>query len=302
MTAIAPLPRRVSVRMPAKINIALSVGPRREDGFHELATVFHAVSMFDLVSVSERPSGAGVSLTCDAPEVPQDATNLAWRACERMAAELGRGADAHIVIEKGIPTAGGMAGGSTDAAGVLIALNELWHGGLSRERLQEIGAEIGSDVPFCVAGGTQLGTGRGEVLTPVLARGTYHWVVATASTGLSTPEVFRTLDRIRPHADEPHVPEAVMTALRTGDAHALGRALSNDLQPAALTLQPSLRRTLDAGLEGGALGALVSGSGPTCVFLVRDEDHALDVQIAISATGIARTFISAYGPVRPQVL
>ena len=302
MTPIAHLPRKVSMRMPAKLNIALAVGPARADGFHELATIFHAVSLYDVVTVSERPDGAGISLTCDDPKVPSDADNLAWHACERIAAELGHAPDVHIAIEKGIPTAGGMAGGSTDAAGVLLALNELWQGGLSRERLQELGAEIGSDVPFCIAGGTQLGTGRGEILMPVLARGTFHWVIATAITGLSTPEVFRTLDRMRPHAEEPRVPEAVMTALRSGDAHALGRALMNDLQPAALTLQPMVRRTLDAGLEGGALGAIVSGSGPTCVFLVRDEEHALDVRIAISATGSADRFVSAYGPVRPQML
>lgn len=302
MTAIAHVHKRVSVRMPAKLNIALSVGPARADGFHELATIFHAVSLYDVVTVSERPAGSGISIACDEPEVPTDARNLAWRACERMATELGRAADVHVAIEKGIPTAGGMAGGSADAAGTLLALNELWQAGLTRERLQELGAELGSDVPFCIAGGTQLGTGRGEVLTPVLARGTLHWVIATAPSGLSTPEVFRTLDHIRPHADEPRVPEAVMTALRAGDAHALGRALTNDLQPAAISLQPALRRTLDAGMEGGALGALVSGSGPTCAFLVRDEDHALDVQIAISAAGIARSFVTAIGPVRPQLL
>ncbi len=302
MAAVEPLPRKVSMRMPAKLNIALRVGPARADGFHELATVFHAVSLYDVVTVTERPQGSGTSLTCDVDGVPTDASNLAWRAAERLAVEVGRMADVHIMLEKGIPTAGGMAGGSTDCAGTLLALNELWQCGLPRERLQELGADLGSDVPFCIAGGTQLGTGRGEVLTPVLARGTFHWVIATATSGLSTPEVFRTLDRIRPDADEPRVSEAVMAALRAGDARALGRALENDLQPAALTLRPNLRRVLEAGLEASALGAIVSGSGPTCVFLVRDDDHALDVQVAIAASGVAQDVVRAVGPVRPHQL
>ena len=302
MAAVEPLPRKVSMRMPAKLNIALRVGPARADGFHELATIFHAVSLYDIVTVTERPSGSGISLTSDTDGVPVDASNLAWRAAALLAATVGRSADVHITLEKGIPTAGGMAGGSTDGAGTLLALNELWQCGLSRDRLQELGAELGSDVPFCIAGGTQLGTGRGEVLTPVLARGTFHWVIATASTGLSTPDVFRALDRIRPHADEPQVSEAVMTALRAGDARALGRALENDLQQAALALRPTLRRVLEAGAEASALGAIVSGSGPTCVFLVRDDDHALDVQVAIAASGVAQDVVRAVGPVRPQML
>ncbi len=293
---------QVQVRMPAKINISLKVGPRRLDGFHELATVFHAVSLYDVISVGERPPGSGLSLRCGTPGVPEDATNLAWRAALLMAREADRGPDLHIDISKGIPAAGGMAGGSADAAGTLLAVNELWQLALPKDRLQELSAELGSDVPFCVAGGTQLGSGRGEVLMPVLARGQYHWVVATASVGLATPDVFRELDRLRPQADEPRVSEAVMSALRSADVRALGRALENDLQAPALALKPNLRRTLEAGIEAGALGALVSGSGPTCVFLVRDDDHGLDVQIALTASGLAHDAVRAHGPVRPTLL
>ncbi len=287
--------------MPAKINISLKVGPRRSDGFHELATVFHAVSLYDIVTVEERPAGAGIALECSTFGVPVDAGNLAWQAALLMAREGDRPADLHIELSKGIPAAGGMAGGSADAAGTMLAVNELWQLGLSKERLQELAALLGSDVPFCVAGGTQLGSGRGEVLTPVLARGQYHWVVATASIGLPTPEVFRELDRLRPEADEPHVSEAVMSALRSADLRALGRALENDLQAPSLSLKPSLRRTLEAGIEAGALGALVSGSGPTCVFLVRDDEHAIDVQIALTASGLAHEAARAHGPVRPSM-
>lgn len=302
MTAMHVVPRKVQVRMPAKINISLKVGPPRADGFHELATVFHAVSLYDIVTVSERPAGKGLSLTCGSKGVPEDATNLAWRAAELLAAEAGRTPDLHITIAKGIPTAGGMAGGSADCAGTLLAINELWQLGLSRDRLVELGAVLGSDVPFCVAGGTALGTGRGEMLTPVLARGEYHWVIATAGSELATPTVFRQLDAMRPDAPEPRVSETVMSALRTADVRALGRALENDLQAPALALKPTLRRTLDAGMEAGALGALVSGSGPTCVFLVRDNEHGIDVQVALTASGVATDVVRAYGPVRPAFL
>lgn len=302
MSAVRLAPRKVQVRMPAKLNISLKVGPGRADGFHDLATVFHAVSLYDIVSVSEGPAGHGVTLACGTPGVPEDERNLAWRAALLMAEQALRPPDLHIELSKGIPAAGGMAGGSADAAGTLLAINELWQLGWSREQLQELAGELGSDVPFCVAGGTQLGAGRGEVLTPVLARGEYHWVIATSAVGLATPEVFRELDRLRPEADAPQVSEAVMTALRGADLRLLGRSLENDLQAPALSLRPGLRRTLEAGIEAGALGALVSGSGPTCVFLVRDDTHAVDIQIALTASGLTADVVRAKGPVRPQFL
>ena len=301
MVELHPIARRVQVQVPAKINISLRVGPARLDGFHELATVFHAVSLYDVVTVTERQAGAGISLTCGTHGVPEDAGNLAWQAAALLGQTVGRAPDVHISLAKGIPTAGGMAGGSADCAGTLLALNELWDAGLTREELQGLGAELGSDVPFCVTGGTALGTGRGEILTPVLARGEYHWVIATAGSGLSTPRVFAQLDRMRPDAPSPRVSEGVMSALRSGDARALGRVLENDLQPPALLLKPALRQTLDAGIEAGALGALVSGSGPTCVFLARDADHAIDVQVALTASGFAQDVVRAHGPVRPQL-
>lgn len=302
MTAMHVVPRKVQVRMPAKINISLKVGPARADGFHELATVFHAVSLYDIVTVSERHAGAGLSLSCGTRGVPEDASNLAWRAAELIAVEAGRAPDLLISIAKGIPTAGGMAGGSADAAGALLAINELWELGLSREHLIELGAQLGSDVPFCLGGGTALGTGRGEVLTPVLARGEYHWVIATAGSELSTPTVFRQLDALRPMAPAPRVAEPVMSALRSADLRTLGRVLENDLQAPALALKPALKRTLDAGIDAGALGAVVSGSGPTCVFLVRDNEHGIDVQVALTASGVAADVVRAHGPVRPSFM
>lgn len=292
----------VTVRMPAKLNIALQVGPARDDGFHELATIYHAVSLYDTITVTDTAVGSGISIACTHEDVPLDNRNLAYKAAALIAKKADVQPDVHIDITKGIPVAGGMAGGSTDAAGTLIALNDLWQLDYTKDQLQELAAQLGSDVPFCIGGGTQLGHGRGELLSPVLAKGTFHWVIATSQAGLSTPAVYAKLDEIRPDAEEPRIPEDLMTALRTNDARALGLALHNDLQAAAIVLKPSLQRTLEAGIEAGALGALVSGSGPTVVFLVRDAEHAVDVQIALTSSGFAHDVMTAHGPVRPAVV
>lgn len=292
----------VTVRVPAKLNIALQVGPARNDGFHELQTIYHAVSLYDGITVAEGAPGSGISIVCTHEDVPLDARNLAWQAAELIAARAQRDPDLKIRIDKGIPVSGGMAGGSADAAGTLIAVNALWELNYSREELQEMAAELGSDVPFCIAGGTQLGQGRGELLSPVLAKGSFDWVIATSQAGLSTPAVYAKLDEIRPEAEAPRIPEEVVAALRTNDAKALGLVLHNDLQAPAIVLKPSLQRTLEAGIEAGALGALVSGSGPTVVFLVRDAEHALDVQIALTGSGFVHEVLTASGPVRPAII
>jgi 4-diphosphocytidyl-2-C-methyl-D-erythritol kinase len=296
------LPRtrsHVVVRAPAKINLHLSVGALRPDGFHDLTTVFQAVSLVDEVSV--RPSD-GLSLVVDgegAASVPTDATNLAWRAATLLAEHTGRSPDVAISVRKAIPVAGGCAGGSADAAAALVACDALWGTGMTKEGLAALGARLGSDVPFALHGGTALGTGRGERLTPVLARGAYAWVLALSDGGLSTPAVYGELDRLRGAGRPEPVgsPSDVLTALRSGDALGLGRALANDLQPAALSLAPDLRRVLQAGRELGALGALVSGSGPTVAFLGRHADAADDLAAELSAEGVCRAVRRADGPV-----
>jgi 4-diphosphocytidyl-2-C-methyl-D-erythritol kinase len=217
---------------------------------------------------------------------------------------LGRSAvpGVHLHIHKGIPIAGGMAGGSADAAAALVACNELWGTNLGRNELVEIAAGIGADVPFALVGGTAIGIDRGDQLTPALVRGTYHWVFALADEGMSTPAVYAECDRIRERAAVSPVPpqaaEELMIALRNGDPAALGKALSNDLEPAALALRPQLRLTLRTGLEHGALGGIVSGSGPTCAFLVADAERALDLAVTLSAAGVCRTVRRATGPVQ----
>lgn len=307
----------VTVRAPAKVNLQLAVGPRREDGYHDLVNVFHAVSVFDEVTATPATK---LRITVEgeaAAAVPTDETNLAAKAARALAAvtrtyavvpsggrRVGPEPRIHLHIKKGIPVAGGMAGGSADAAAALVACDAVWQTGLwdtraGRDTIMEIAADLGADVPFALLGGTAVGVGKGDRLSIALARGTYHWVFALADGGLSTPAVYAECDRLRgdpAEAPKPMASPVLMAALSAGDPVALGAALSNDLQQAAIRLRPQLRRTLDAGREHGALGAIVSGSGPTCAFLAADVEHMYDIAVALSAMGVCRAVRTATGP------
>ncbi|MCR8896892.1 4-(cytidine 5'-diphospho)-2-C-methyl-D-erythritol kinase [Gordonia sp. GONU] len=303
-TSLSVVTDSVTARAPSKVNLHLGVGPRRADGYHDLVTVFQALSLHDDVRVARaheltvavRGEGAG--------SVPADASNLAARAAQALAEWADRSAHVAIEIEKTIPVAGGMAGGSADAAGALVALAHLWKLDITRDELAEIAADLGSDVPFALHGNTALGTGRGEQLMQVLSRGEFHWVLALAREGLSTPAVYRELDRLREsRSDETdddsdflRRPDDLMQALASGNPRAVAPLLHNDLQPAALSLQPTLRRTLRAGVDAGALKGIVSGSGPTCAFLCADEQSAVNVAAELSGAGVARAVRTASGP------
>lgn len=294
----AATPAAVTVRVPAKVNVQLAVGAARPDGFHDLANVFLAVGLYDEVTVTESDE---LRITCsgpDAGQVPLDRTNLAARAALALAGRRGIDPAVHIHIAKDIPVAGGMAGGSADGAGALLACDRLWQAGASRAELLSICAELGSDVPFSLVGGAALGTGRGEQLRTLEAGGTFHWVFAVADGGLSTPAVYGEFDRLNEgvRVPEPTASEALLAALAKGDAEALAATLANDLQPAALSLRPSLRDTLEAGRAAGALAGLVSGSGPTTAFLVGDGDAAEKVAQALTASGTCRTARAAVAP------
>ncbi|MEU7407863.1 4-(cytidine 5'-diphospho)-2-C-methyl-D-erythritol kinase [Streptomyces sp. NPDC042638] len=289
----------VTVRVPAKVNVQLAVGAARSDGFHGLANVFLAVGLYDEVTVTPADE---LRVTCagpDADQVPLDRTNLAARAALALAGRRGVEPAVHIHIDKDIPVAGGMAGGSADGAGALLACDALWGTGASRAELLAICAELGSDVPFSLVGGAALGVGRGERLTPLEVGGTFHWVFAMAARGLSTPAVFREFDRLAQGRDipEPVASAELLEALAKGDADALAAATSNDLQPAALSLFPELADTLAAGRGAGALTALVSGSGPTTAFLARDAESAEKVAEALRSSGTCRTVRTAAAPV-----
>ncbi|MFE0802390.1 4-(cytidine 5'-diphospho)-2-C-methyl-D-erythritol kinase [Streptomyces sp. NPDC058812] len=288
---------QATARVPAKVNVRLSVGPLRADGFHELVNVFLAVGLYDTVTVTPADR---LRVTCSgesADQVPLDATNLAVRAAELFAERTGRSPGVRIHIDKNIPVAGGMAGGSADAAGTLLACDALWRTGMPRAELLSLCAELGSDVPFALIGGAAIGTGRGERLRPVATTGTFHWVFAIADGSLSTPTVYHEHDRLpRDTVGPPSTPPELLAALRHGDAATLADHLGNDLQPAALSLRPSLADTLEVGTAAGALAALVSGSGPTTAFLVRDQESARHVAAALQRSGTCRTTRVASSP------
>jgi 4-diphosphocytidyl-2-C-methyl-D-erythritol kinase len=304
MSSAATSTHVVTVRVPAKVNLELIVGPLRADGFHDLATVFQAVGLYDDVSV-EPAEDWGITVNgLYAALVPADETNLAMRAARLLADDAGIEVPVHITIDKDIPVAAGMAGGSADAAGALLACDAFWGLGSSKAVLDDLARELGSDVPFALLGGTAMGSGRGDHLAPVLGRGRYHWVLALSDVGLATPQVYAECDRLRGSrgVPEPEPSASMMTALRSGDADSLGKALNNDLQPAALSLQPRLEDVLRAGMEYGALGAIVSGSGPTIAFLVSDSERGLDLAVALTASGAAPVVKRAIGPVRGAVI
>ena len=303
--SVASVDSVVRVRVPAKVNVQLAVGGRRADGFHGLASVFFAVGLYDEVTAVPSDRLRITVEGADAALVPTDDSNLAAKAARLLGARHGIEPNVHLHIVKGIPVAGGMAGGSADAAAALVACDALWGTGSSRAELAELAAELGSDVPFSLLGGVALGEGRGELLTPVPVAGTFHWVFAVADGGLSTPAVYGECDRLRElgggSADSdvpaPAADPVLLAALRSGDAAALGAALSNDLQDAALSLRPGLADTLRAGTDAGAIGALVSGSGPTCAFLAKDAAAARTLAEALESSGSCQAARLAEGPV-----
>jgi 4-diphosphocytidyl-2-C-methyl-D-erythritol kinase len=296
--------RVVHVRAPGKINVFMKVGSLLDDGYHEVATAYQAISLYE--EVYARPAddfSVRFSGPIDTSGLATDGSNLAIKAARMLARAADYRGGVALEIEKHVPIAGGMGGGSADAAATLVACDHLWGTNVGRDELHELAAQLGADVPFALMGGTAVGTGRGDRLSPALAQGTFHWVLALADDGLSTPQVYAELDRhrerhvhdIAPAPEQPMVDVEVLQALRAGDAHQLAEYLYNDLQAPALHLQPSLAATLELGELQGALAGLVSGSGPTVAFLAADHDSAIDLQVALSASRL--TALRATGPV-----
>jgi len=304
MTSAATTSDVVHARAPGKINVSLTVGALQEDGYHDVATAYQAVSLYEDVYAT-RSDGFSVEFggSIDTSHLTVGADNLAIRAARLLARSTGYRGGVHLRIEKHVPIAGGMGGGSADAAATLLACDALWGTERTRDQLLALGAELGADVPFALAGGTAIGTGRGDRLSPALAKGTFQWVLAIAEFGVATPDVYGELDKHRErHAQDifpaqqiPQVDSGVLQALRAGDPHMLAEVLHNDLQAPALHLAPGLGEVLQLGEENGALAGIVSGSGPTVAFLAADLDGALELQIALSAARL--TVIRATGPV-----
>ena len=297
-------PRMVHTKAPGKINVFLKVGALLDDGYHDVAIAYQAVSLYEEVRAWEADDfSVTVSGTVELSRVPTDASNIAIKAAQLLARRTGYRGGVRLEIEKHVPVTGGMGGGSADAAATLLACDALWGTALPREEMLTLAAELGADVPFAFTGGTAIGTGRGDQLSPALAKGSFQWVLALADFGLSTPEVYSELDSHRDrHAQDifpapvaPSVDSDVLQALRAGDPHMLAETLYNDLQAPALHLVPSLAETLELGEQNGALAGVISGSGPTVAFLAADLDSALELQIALSAARL--TVVRATGPV-----
>lgn len=292
----------VRVRAPGKLNLFFEVGGVQDDGYHDVASAYQAVSLFEDVWAS--PSDeftVSISGTVDVSGVPADDRNLAVRAARLVAQRIGRTGGVHLDIVKHVPVAGGMGGGSADAAAALVACDALWGAELGTAELHKLASRLGADVPFALMGGTAVGTGRGDQLSPALAKGRFDWVVVPSDAGLSTPEVYAHLDELRTRPDigtsgaVPAVAAGVLHALRAGDPIALAEHTRNDLQVAALSLRPELRQALELGEESGALAGMVSGSGPTLAFLTIDPESALELQITLSAAGYEALHV--HGPV-----
>ncbi len=291
----------VTASAPAKINLHLGVGPVRPDGYHPLATVYQAIGLIDEVTVAPAPAYS-VTVTGNPrltlTDVPLDDSNIAVRAARLLAEHAGVHGAVSIRIDKGIPVAGGMAGGSADAAATLVACDALWGLAYPREVLMELAGTLGSDVPFAIAGGTAVGSGRGELVVPAMVQGDYWWVVVESPQGLSTPAVYAEFDALHAGSPvpDPVIPVALMEALRNSDLKGVADAMGNDLEPAALRLRPELGEVLTAGVQAGALGSLLSGSGPSCLFLCEDKEHAVAVVAALGDAGMGPASM-ARGPV-----
>jgi 4-diphosphocytidyl-2-C-methyl-D-erythritol kinase len=294
----------VHARAPGKINVFLKVGSLLDDGYHDVAIAYQAVSLCeDVRAFYADDFSVSVSGTVNLSRVPTDGSNIAIKAARLLARRTGYRGGVRLEIEKHVPVTGGMGGGSADAAATLLACDALWGTNISREEMLGLAAELGADVPFALTGGTAIGTGRGDQLSPALAKGQFQWVLALSDSGLSTPEVYEELDLHRqrhsqdifPAEVAPTVNADVLQALRAGDPHMLAESLHNDLQAPALHMEPSLAAVIELGEKNGALAGIVSGSGPTVAFIAADLDSALELQIALSAAQM--TVVRATGPV-----
>ncbi|HVW05435.1 MAG TPA: 4-(cytidine 5'-diphospho)-2-C-methyl-D-erythritol kinase [Vicinamibacterales bacterium] len=260
--------RTLVLRPSAKINLTLRVGPRRDDGFHDVTTVLQSIAIADTLTVTARPGPFGLSSR--SPGVPVDRSNLVWRAAEVLWRERGRTGDprdAHVKLDKQIPVAAGLGGGSADAAAALVALNTIWNARRPRRALLALAAEIGSDVPFFLLGGTAIGLGRGDELYPVDDVAKLGVIVIKPSFGVATADAYRWLDEARASA-------AATPAMRGADIDVgwpTGPvALANDLQAPVAERHPMITEMIDACLKEGALGAAMSGSGSAVFGLFPD--------------------------------
>ncbi len=304
---------RISVSAPGKINIFFKVGALQENGFHEVLSVYQALDLRETVTVSAADSWqVSVSGALSAEQiaaVPTGEENLVVRAAKSIAelAGLDNPHPVNFEITKNVPVAGGMGGGSADAAAALLAVDELWCTGIDGEALLHKAAELGADIPFALIGGTAIGVGKGDDLEPIDDVNQLHWVLVPMDAGLSTPRVYAKLDEIRAARGEdpelvatPSKPRELISALQFGDAREVAKYLHNDLQEAAVALMPELSITMHAGLAAGALAAMVSGSGPTVAMLAESAAAAESLANHLAFEGYIA--IPTHGPAKGTLM
>lgn len=277
----------LTVRAPAKLNLSLSVGHRRADGMHPLVSVMQTVDLFDEVRIA--PAEVFSCKVIPRGAAPEDDENLALRAARVFASlHMEDGTAVEVVLDKSIPSAAGLAGGSADAAGTLVALNAATGGTVSRKALERLGATLGSDVPFCIRGGTAVVTGTGEQVTTIPAPTPLHLVLGFWSVGCSTADVYRRFDELGLGGDldlrgQPH---ELADALSRSDLDRVAGLLSNDLEVPACDLVPSLAAGREALLAGGALAVVLAGSGSAWAGLARDAEHASGLEGRMRDLGV----------------
>jgi len=304
---------QISASAPGKINIFFKVGALKDDGYHEVLSIYQALDIRETVKVSDSPrwnvSVSGALSEEQIAAVPTGEENLVVRAAKLIAklANKTRTPELNFEITKNVPVAGGMGGGSADAAAAMLAVDELWETNVDGESLIKAAAELGADIPFALLGGTAIGIGRGDKLEPIDEVKKLHWVLVPMDAGLSTPRVYAKLDEMRSAKGQdptlvstPQVPHELIDALVHGDARKVAKHLHNDLQDAAVSLMPELSVTMNAGLEAGALAAMVSGSGPTIALLAESEEAAESIANRLAFEGYIA--IPTFGPAKGTLL
>jgi len=298
---------------PGKINIFFKVGSLQDDGYHEVLSIYQALDLREIVKVSSsatwRVAVSGSLSEEQIASVPTGQDNLVVRAAKAIAslAKISNPPELSFEITKNVPVAGGMGGGSADAAAAMLAVDALWGTKLDQEELMTAASNFGADIPFSILGGTAVGVGRGDQLSPLDGVRKLHWVLVPMNAGLSTPKVYAKLDEMRVsqgqdprQIDSPKSPQELIDALKLGDAHAVAKHLHNDLQDAAVALMPELAKTIATGLAAGALAAMVSGSGPTVVMLAESETAAESIANRLALEGYVS--IPTFGPAQGTML
>ena len=263
--------RSIIIEAPAKVNLTLDVKGKRSDGYHELETVMHQVNLLDIIIISQ--AAGGIQIKSNSSLIPTNEENLAYQAAEMILGEYAHKEGVEIYIEKNIPVGAGLAGGSTDAAAVIQGINQLYDLGLEEEELLEMAASIGSDVAFCLAGGSKLARGRGEILSKLPQRMIPYIILVKPDFQLSTAEVYRELDLTQ--VEEFPDNAAFLAAWEAYDIINIARNMRNVLETVSIRKYPEIAAIKAELIETGALNALMSGSGPSVMGIFMEEEQAL---------------------------